>query len=181
MRLKMAMAAGLAALTLSSCVAVDREPSPTSPTSPTTTVPLSTTTTVPLAIALEAFRACLGGHGIDIEPITIDGQGRPRLDLVMRSIDYSDPDTVASLDDCASSLADGALDLSTAPGLAAMVMADLVEFSECVRARGVPDFPDPVSWFNGVGAPYDPEAIPYDDPDLGDALVTCRGRLAGSG
>jgi len=50
------------------------------------------------------FRNCLVANGIDIEPIPLDAQGRPRLELVMRDIDFSDPVSVDALTACSEHL-----------------------------------------------------------------------------
>lgn len=124
------------------------------------------------------FRACLAGRGIDIEPIPLDAQGRPRLELVMRDIDFSDPDSVSALSVCSSHLGTGALESTQTPILQSAVVDLLVEFSDCVRSRGVPEFPDPIPGYHGIGGPYPLAEIPYADPDLPDAVDACMSRLA---
>ncbi len=124
------------------------------------------------------FRDCLMASGIDIEPIPLDAQGRPRLELVMRDIDFSDPDSVSALSVCSVHLETGALELTQSPILQSAVIDLLVEFSDCVRSRGVPEFPDPIPEYPGIGGPYPLAEIPYGDPDLPDAVDACMSRLA---
>lgn len=143
----------------------------------TTTVPATTTTTVETAEAIAAYENCLDESGIDIEPIPFDATGRPRLELIMRDLDFSDPATVAGLTECSKYLVTGALDLRDSPVLLDEMGRLLVEFAECVRFHGVPDFPDPIETFAGVGAPFRDTEIPYDDPDLESAVDVCSERL----
>ena len=126
---------------------------------------------------MTAYEACLVDNGVAIEPIPYDATGRPRLELVMTDVDLTDPETVDALTRCASNLSTGALDLTGSPVLQSEVSDLLKEFSECVRSRGVNEFPDPVADFTGVGGPYPLAEIPYDDPDLADAIGVCRERL----
>lgn len=154
----------------------------TSPTVPASTIPTSpstsTTSTVPALEATRAFRGCLADHGIIIEVIPFDARGRPRLDLVMRDVDFADPEDVAALADCSGLLSTGALELSGSPELQRSVMLLLGDFSECVRSHGVTDFPDPIPGYSGIGGPYPAAEIPFADPDLGKAVENCRDRLA---
>lgn len=160
------------------CTAEPRQPSPTQPlTVTTTTVPATTTTTLPLEQAIEAFRDCMTANGVTIAEIPVDSQGRPRLEIALADVDFSDSAATEALTMCAELLAAGALDLSVWPELQDEVQAKLSEFSECVRSHGVEAFPDPVRSFTGVGGPFALDEIPYDDPDLEAAVATCRSRL----
>jgi len=152
--------------------------SPTDPTIPTTTIPGTTTTTVISRTAIEAFQRCLSDSGVDVEPATFDAQGRLRLDLMMIGVDFTDTGSSALVAGCSEYLTTGALVLTESPLIATGVRALLAEFSECVRSRGVRDFPDPVPGFTGIGGPYPIAEIPYSDPDLEAAIVECRGRLS---
>ena len=136
---------------------------------------------MPTDLAVAAYQSCLQNKGFDPGQIPFDATGRPRLDLVLREADFGDPAHVEALSSCAKHLTAGALDLGMEPVLRALVMSSLVEFSECVRSHGVPDFPDPVPAFNGIGNPYPSSELPYDEPDLTAAIETCRERLADLG
>jgi hypothetical protein len=152
--------------------------SPTDPTTPSTTIADTTTTTSISTDAVEAFHECLGDNGIDIEPIPLDAQGRPRLDLVMIGVDLANPDSAAVVAGCSEHLSKGALDLSSSPLIGGGVNRTLTEFSDCVRSRGVPKFPDPLPGFTGIGGPYPVAEIPFSDPDLEAAIDECRSRLS---
>lgn len=165
-------------LAVAGCSGAGTRPSPTVPlVVTTTTAPVTTTTTIETSVAVAAYEACLEENGIDIEAVPFDAMGRPRLELVMRQVDFSDPESLEALTTCAGHLSTGALDLRDTPELWEDVGRLLAEFSECVRSRGVPTFPDPVPAFAGVGAPFRDVEIPYDDPDLGAAVDVCAERL----
>jgi hypothetical protein len=178
LKLLLPTAVAVLALTMAACAATSEESSPTVATVPSTTIPETTTSTVGTVEAIEMFRDCLAGRGIDIEPIPLDARGRPRLELVMRDIDFSDPDSVNSLSACSSHLRAGALELTQTPILQSAVVSLLEDFSDCVRSRGVSEFPDPIPEYRGIGGPYPLAEIPYADPDLPDAVDACKSRLA---
>lgn len=165
------------ALATTACTSSQTEPSPTASSAPPTTVAGSTTTTRVALEAVTAYEACLADNGVSIEPIPYDASGRPRLELVMRDVDLSDEDTIQALTRCAPNLSSGALDMSDTPVLAENVNGLLADFSECLRDHGVEEFPDPIPGFNGVGGPYPLADIPYDDPDLAEAVDLCEERL----
>lgn len=149
----------------------------TSTTAPTTT---STTITTTTGAAVEAFRICLGEHDVVIEEVPLDATGRPRLDLVIISVDFGDPEVAEALAVCSASLNTGALDLGTEDQLRQEINEQLSDFSRCMRANGVEDFPDPVPGFAGVGAPFAVAEIPYGDPELAAAAEACRASILGT-
>jgi hypothetical protein len=171
----------VSAVVLTSCLEDGEASSPTDPTTPTTTVAPTTTTTAFSAQAVGDFHDCLIEGGIEIEEIPSDAQGRPRLDLVMIGVDLADPDTAAIVSSCSELLSTGALDLTNSPLIGSGVVGLLSEFSECLRSHGVPDFPDPLPGFAGIGGPYPVAEIPYSDPDLGSAIDECRSRISTTG
>ncbi len=165
-------------LTVTACTNAVVEPSPTLPPVTVTQPPPATTTiTSPVEAAVDRFRDCLVDRGVEIEEIPLDAYGRPRFDLVLGEIDFSDPANVSALAECRDPLAGGALDLSLTPGLRNEVMERLEAFASCVRARGVEGFPDPISNYDGTGSPFSVDLIPYGDPELSVAVEVCRTRL----
>jgi len=156
---------------LTACFDDGEGSSPTDPTTPTSTVAAVTTTTAISSEAIEAFRQCLSDGGIDIEEIPFDAQGRPRLDLVMIGIDFTDPELSSVFAGCSELLTTGALALTDSPVIGSGIVRLLAEFSECVRSLGVADFPDPLPGFTGIGGPYPVAEIPYSDPDLEAAIA----------
>jgi hypothetical protein len=128
-------------------------------------------------VAVEEFRACLAERGIEIEEIPIDATGHPRLDLVMVTIDFSDPETAAAVSSCSERLETGALDIGEDDVLREQILEQLQEFSRCMVDLGVEDFPDPVPGFIGIGTPYPIAEIPYSDPGFAAAVSACRAAL----
>ena len=170
----------VALLVVTGCQSAPPAPSPTDPSGSVTTTTLpATVTTIGAAEGVVRFRDCLSDRGVDIEPITLDAQGRPRLDLALGKVDLTQRTVVDALSRCAGHLITGALSLEGSPLIREEMTRSLADFSDCVRSRGVPMFPDPVLGFHGVGFPFPVEEIPYDDPDLGDAVEACRHRITG--
>ena len=152
-------------------------PSSTNPPAPTTTLPPTTTVTVVSDVAVEEFRVCLAEQGIEIEEIPIDATGHPRLDLVMVTLDFSNPEIAAAVSSCSELLETGALDIGQDDVLHQQIMEQLQEFSRCMVDLGVEDFPDPVPGFIGIGSPYPVAEIPYSDPSFASAVSACRAAL----
>ncbi|HEY4606955.1 MAG TPA: hypothetical protein VIH55_04835, partial [Acidimicrobiia bacterium] len=116
-------------------------PSATGLLGTTTTAPATTTTTVASAEAVEAFRVCLLDKGVEIEEIPIDATGRPRLDLVMVTLDFADPVVAEAISLCSEHLERGALDLGGEDFLRQTILTRLNDFSECMIGLGVEGFP----------------------------------------
>jgi hypothetical protein len=162
---------------LVACTAGSDAPSATDAPATTTTSPPTTTTTVLSNVAVEAFRTCLADRGIEIEEIPLDATGHPRLDLVMATLDFGDPETAEAVSVCSEHLETGALDLGDDDVLRQAILQQLQEFSQCMVDLGVEDFPDPVPGFTGVGSPFPVAEIPYSDPGFATAVVACRDAL----
>lgn len=161
------------------CASGTLTPSPTLPEPTTTTIPGPTTTTLSAAAGANRFEACLRTNGLDIPAIPFDAQGRMRLELVLARVDFSTEENIAALDTCAHHLTAGPLALDGTPLINEAVNQMLVRFTECVRGRGVADFPDPVPGFNGVGSPFPTDRIPFHNPVLPEAVDVCRERMTG--
>lgn len=161
------------ALIIGACVADADRPSPvegedraTSSTAPSTTLPTEPT-------SLAGYRECLAGEGVTIPEILYDGRGRPMMARAMADLDLTEPEVLSALSKCAPHIS-GLLGTSSDPELEAMLQANLEEFAQCVRDHGVPEFPDPVRRFEGVGEPFPSTRIPWTDPDLAVAVSVCN-------
>ena len=170
-------------LWLTGCVSAADGPSPTEPHGvTTTTLAPVTTTTLGFDEALESYRSCLGDEGVTIGEITLDGLGRPRLATAMSGIDFTDRIVLAALEKCGPILVSGALDLGGDPRLASEVVSNLRALAECIRSLGLVDFPDPMPGFDGIGPPFPPGQIPWQDQRLSNAVTVCTrsvGRSSG--
>ena len=149
-------------------------PSATAPPATTTTLPPTTTVTVMSDVAVDEFRSCLADRGLEIEEVPLDATGHPRLDLVMVTLDVSDPATADAVSTCSELLETGALDFGDDDVLRQQILEQLQEFSRCMVELGVEDFPDPVPGFVGVGSPFPVAEIPYSDPGFTTAVTACR-------
>jgi hypothetical protein len=161
-------------LLAAACNSDANQPSATGAPQTTTTVAPTTTTTATSSEAIAAFRECMAGNGFEIEEIPIDATGRPRLDLVMATLDFGDAEVAEAVSRCTGHLETGALDLGGEDQLRETVLEQLREFSDCMVDLGVEDFPDPVPGYMGVGSPFPVAEIPYADPDFASAAQVCR-------
>jgi hypothetical protein len=169
-----------ASVVVSACVGAVGDSSTSS-----SVVAASTTTTLASAAATTEFINCMAEEGVEVGELPFDANGRPRLEMLARRLDYTDLATVEALSICASFLSEGALDLGYDDQYREAVVNQLSAFSRCVRARGVDDFPDPIPGFLGIGSPYPVAEIPYNDPDLPGAVNACErtvfGTMGGAG
>lgn len=159
------------------CTADANGPSGTDTPDPSTTTAPTTTTTIPSAEAIGAFRECMSANGVEIEEIPFDASGRPRLELVLVTLDFGDPEVAAAVSACSENLETGALDLGGEDVLRQEIIGHLTDFSRCMVGRGVTGFPDPVPGFIGVGSPFPVAEIPYSDPNFAEAVAVCRTAL----
>jgi hypothetical protein len=167
----------MTALLLVACTGGGETPSATGAPVTTASAPPSTTTTVVSDVAVESFRTCLGEKGIEIEEIPFDATGHPRLDLVMATLDFSDPAIAEAVSVCSEHLEAGALEVGDDDLLRQVILDQLNEFSHCMVELGVEGFPDPVPGFVGVGSPFPVAEIPYAHPAFANAVTVCRERL----
>ncbi len=152
--------------------------------SPTSSLPVGgdavgPTTTLAAVDAVEGFVDCMASEGVVVDGLRIDATGHVALADLAKGRDPTDPAFRQALGRCGELLVDaGLMSLAEDPELASSVLDELRQFTSCVRAEGVEGFPPPSPRFDGTGPAFDPEAIPYDDPDLAAALEVCRSRLA---
>jgi len=148
-------------------------------TTATSTAPVATSSTTSFVDdeGTRRFRECMALKGIGIAPIETDGTGRPRLDLAVETLDLADPEIADAVVSCSGELGTGALDLSTDELLRQVVLAQLTQFSVCMRERGIEDFPDPAPGFTGVGTAYAVAEIPYSNPAFAEVARICSEHL----
>lgn len=167
------------ALLLAGCVLGPDAPSPTDPHGLTTTTTLEVTTiTQTRDEGLAAFGECMASEGVAIPEIPRDAMGRPRMGLGLQGIDLGDRAVLDALGLCGEHLANGALDLGSDPEMQELVQSSLQDLVVCLRGRGVSDFPEPVPGYEGLGAPFPVNRIPWTDPDLPSAIRRCAGQAS---
>ena len=123
--------------------------------------------------ALE-FSRCMRDNGIDLPDIAFDPTGGPAIapeDIA--GIDLNSPEFTAAFARCIGIIQRaGASQVELDPALEALIQDQLQDFSACMRANGVAEFPDP----DFIGAqPYPISAfLRFGDEDFQQALEACR-------
>jgi hypothetical protein len=116
-----------------------------------------------------AFAQCMRDNGLPNFPDP-DSDGR------FRGIGHeagSDPDFSAAQDACRDLAPGGEHEDTGDPDF----VAQMREFSQCMRANGLPDFPDPDADGRLRGTGHEQQ----DDPTYRAAMETCREKLPGGG
>ena len=89
-----------------------------------------------------AYAACLSRHGVEVEAARTGGlvwEAGPGLP------GPGSPRAAAAERDCRSVLPTDGLDHRPTPAQSARALAQLRRYAECIRAHGVPNFPDPTA------------------------------------
>ncbi len=130
--------------------------------------------------AVLGFTQCMRANGVDMPDLQVDAEGQPRIPAAALSdIDTESAEFTSAFVECASILTDaGVVSLQSDPELLGVVQDQLTDFAACMRANGVPDFPDPNPAFDGSGSPFPLSALNPSDPRLVDALDACQDLLA---
>ena len=91
-----------------------------------------------------AYAACLDKHGVEVRE---GGRGRAgRLWAAAPGLPGpGSPQAAAAERDCKSVLPKGGLPSRPTAAQNARALAQLLRYAECIRAHGVPNFPDPTS------------------------------------
>jgi hypothetical protein len=111
------------------------------------------------------YTQCMRAHGVPNFPDP-SSQGRPfpPQTLQRASIDLSTPQYMAASNACAHLMP------APNPGQVAQTTSEQVRYAACMRAHGVPNFPDPSA--NGSGFSLTPSIM--DAPDYRPAAQTCH-------
>ena len=126
------------------------------------------------------FTRCMRDNGVEMPDLQVDADGQPRIPTgALSEIDTQSPEFTTAFAACVSVLTEaGAVSLATDPELLGAVQDQLTDFAACMRANGMPEFPDPNPGFDGSGSPFPLSALNPSDPRLGDALDVCQDLLA---
>jgi hypothetical protein len=115
-----------------------------------------------------AFAACMRSHGVSDFPdpkVTSEGE-------IISIPDNDSPQVRSALESCESLLPDGGV---SSPAQQAQEQAQLLEFAACMRARGVPNFPDPT--VSGGRVTLRLDGIDRSSPRFAAAKKACRRSL----
>lgn len=118
-----------------------------------------------------AFSECMRSHGVPDfpDPKITSGGGE-----VISIPDSDSPRFEAALKSCRKFLPDGG---GSSPAQQAQEQDQLLRFARCMRARGVPDFPDPT--VSGGRARFPAGRIDLGSPRFAAAKKACGQSLAG--
>ena len=113
------------------------------------------TTAQPANSQMLAYSECMRSHG---EPKFPDpnAQGQVKQQLASSGIDVSSPRYQAASKACQSKLPTGG---SMTPAQFQQMKKEALRFSQCIRAHGFPNYPDPGS----DGREVDPTSVGIDD------------------
>lgn len=128
--------------------------------------------------AMAAFVRCMNEAGVTIDGVRVDATGHAVLTDMAKASDVATPQFRDALSRCGPGLvAAGLLSLAGDEDLSTVLIDELRQFTACMRREGVEAFPAPLPGFEGTGPAFDPAAVPFDDPELPDALDVCRAAL----
>jgi hypothetical protein len=121
-----------------------------------------------------AYAQCMRSHGVPSFPDP-DAQGHlPTLQVGRNGVSQQ---AVQSAQNACRSLNPGGSQGSAQQQQATLTQA--LDFARCMRARGVPDFPDPVASNGGIG--YSLGGIDTSAPQYQAAQQACRSLQSGKG
>ena len=146
-------------------------------------LPATTSRVVPETdAAVASFLRCMNEAGVPASGVRIDATGHVDLTDVAKGTDVTSEAFRDALARCGPGLAAaGLLSLVGDEELSTVVTDELRQFTSCMRREGVEGFPPPRVGFDGTGPAFDPSAVPFEDPDLLDALDDCRAALVAGG
>jgi hypothetical protein len=114
------------------------------------------------------YTQCMRAHGVPTWPDP-NAQGKPFTpqNLQQAGIDLSSPQVQAAQSACAHLL------VPPSPAQLAQQTSEMVRYAACMRAHGVPDFPDPSTTADG-GSSLDLTPSILDSPDFQPAERACH-------
>lgn len=117
-----------------------------------------------------AYADCLSRHGVEVQAVRTGGlvwAAGPGLP------GPRSPQVAAAERDCKSVLPKGGLPSRPTAAESARALAQLLRYARCIRAHGIPNFPDPTSH----GLRISPSGgIDLNSPQFLAAQKSCRGQ-----
>ena len=117
-----------------------------------------------------AYAVCMRSHGVPNFP---DPNSQGQFDA---NLPHNAPQFPAAQKACQKLLPGGGQTTAGAPGLGPQQLAQLLKFAKCMRAHGVPEFPDPTSKGLTPGNGIDPNS-----PQFKAAQQACKSLLPTNG
>ena len=123
-----------------------------------------------------SYVRCMRTHGIKNFPDPENGQGKPSLEQLQQAgVDPNSAHFTSASNDCRDLLVAGEL-----PAATPQYLAQALKWVRCLRAHGVPDFPDPTTSSTGGVIFVLPSETDQNSPTFQAAMMTCQ-RLMPSG
>jgi hypothetical protein len=114
-----------------------------------------------------AFSACMRSHGVPNFPDPIGSNRSGMINIAGRGIDPNSPAFQAAQRSCQSLLPAGKTSGSISPAQRAQIL----RYAACIRAHGVPNYPDPT--FNGNAVNFGNLSGIANSPQYQSALHAC--------
>lgn len=129
----------------------------------------TSTTSASSGRPLDRFAACMRSHGVSQFPDPTTNGSNVKILIGGSSIDPDTPQFNSAQSHCSGLLPTG----SNGPTISPADRLDYLRAVACVRAHGVPDFPDP-TYVDGQPSFHIPAAISSSSPVVARAIATCR-------
>jgi hypothetical protein len=138
----------------------------------------SPTTGKSKADALTSYSACMRSHGVPKFPDPKPSSGGMQLTIGPgMGIDPKSPQFQAADKACRKLMPGGGK--APSPAMQAKALADMLKFSACMRAHGLPDFPDPTSSGGGIQLSIGKTGLNPRSPVFQAAQKACQSVMPG--
>ncbi|HEY2505714.1 MAG TPA: hypothetical protein VGI58_04305 [Streptosporangiaceae bacterium] len=138
-----------------------------------------------------AYARCMRAHGVPDFPDP-DSNGNFHLSSNQQAGgsktasagSSQEPNSISSQEETANQICNHLLDVGTqlSPAQMQHALGQLVKYAQCMRAHGIPDFPDPHTTSGGIGVPsgigFDLSSIDVKSPQFGAASQACQSLAA---
>jgi hypothetical protein len=118
-----------------------------------------------------AFSHCMRSHGVENFPDPGSGGVWPKRQVELAA---GNPRFQAVTEACGHLLPDGGPGVAPSPVVVRQIQTDMASFARCMRANGVPNWPDPT--LDRGRAVFDPEATGVDanSPEISATMHECE-------
>jgi hypothetical protein len=138
----------------------------------------SPTTGKSKADAVTSYSACMRSHGVPKFPDPKPSSGGMQLTIGPGvGIDPKSPQFQAADKACRKLMPGG--EKAPSPAMQAQALAQMLKFSACMRAHGLPDFPDPTSSGGGIQLSIGKTGLNPRSPVFQAAQKACQSLMPG--